>query len=75
MEALLKLIVGVDGVTAEMLVQIAHLYVLVQAISVVATTITILGLVGIICYTVRWGINRNCEVVEKRNTQKDSYSR
>jgi len=63
-EALLKLVVGVDGVTAEMLVHIANLWVLVHAITVVGYIAGFVGFAAVVCYTIRWGINRNCEMRE-----------
>lgn len=58
MEALLKLIVGVDGVTAEMLVQLSYIYLATELVGWAGITITILGLVAIICKTVRYGIDK-----------------
>ena len=53
MEALLKLIVGVDGVTAGMLVQLGYMYLVIRVI----VAATVLGVVMIIASAVRYGID------------------
>lgn len=70
MEALLKLIVGVDGVTAEMLLQISYLYAGMRIVGTIASLIGAIAVFGMLFYTIRWGINRNCSVVEARIAAK-----
>ncbi len=70
MEAILKLIVGVDGVTAEMLVQISYLYAALRITGIAATLIGTIAVFAMLFYTIRWGINRNCSVVEARIVAK-----
>ncbi len=61
MEALLKLIVGVDGVTAAMLVQVSYLYVATKVIHSLTVIATVLGVVALITKTVRFGITKASE--------------
>lgn len=70
MEAILKLIVGVDGVTAEMLLQISYLYAALKITSTIATLAGAIAVFAMLFYTIRWGINRNCSVVEARIAAK-----
>ena len=58
MEALLKLIVGVDGVTAGMLTQVAYLYVVGLSVTAVKWIAIFLGMTAIICKTVKYGIDK-----------------
>lgn len=52
MEALLKLIVGVDGVTASMLLQVAWLYVASTAVQAIAWAAGAVSVIWIICRTI-----------------------
>ena len=66
MEALLKLIVGVDGVTAEMLISLAYLYVAGQAITTLGFVTGFLGLATIITRCIRYNIDKISEVSKAR---------
>jgi len=61
MEALLKLIVGVDGVTAEMLVKLSYIYLASKFIGTAGVVVGFLGMASIICRTVRFGITKASE--------------
>ncbi len=58
MEALLKLIVGIDGVTAEALIQLSYIYLASKFISAATVVASLLGVVAIITKTVRYGIDK-----------------
>lgn len=70
MEAILKLIVGVDGVTAEMLLQISYLYVALSIAETIATWAGVVAVFAMLFHTIRWGINRNCAVVDAQIAAK-----
>jgi len=72
MEALLKLIVGVDGVTANMLVQVSYLYVATKVISTVGYVAALLGFTYLVTGTIKWGIERTAKVTEASIAERAS---